>query len=302
MPHRLFLGSRFFAAIQRAFVRARLVWRKRFGVLPLRTSLGPLSEWFGSPLGHALLQEEQLLIDEQLRNLFGYHLLQLSIASQLDLVGASRISHRFAFYPQPSLNPCVSALADFNHLPLPANSIDVALLHHVLDFSQSPHHVLRETAAALMSRGYLLVVGFNPWSLFGVMRWCARFFGPSPQWRHQSLRLGRVLDWLTVLDFEPITVIHSFYRPAIQHEGAIQHLRWLEHWGKKWHLPWGGVYLIVARKDHLAMTPLKPEWQGYAGLRGWGVTKILGRAKRQTSSRSTNAQSKNLDHTHPVEK
>ncbi len=292
MPHHLFVKSRFFTGIQRFFIRGRVLWHKRFGVLPLRSSLKPVSEWFASPLGKVLLAEEQLLIDEQLRNLFGYHLLQLSVAEQVDLLQSSRISHRFALYSQVSTNPTVSALADFNHLPLPANSIDVVLLHHVLDYSQTPHHMLREAAGVLISSGYLIVVGFNPWSLFGVGRWCARFISKSPQWRHQSLRLGRVLDWLAVLDFEPVTVQQCFYRPPFQHPQAIKYLQWLERWSKRCRLPWGGIYLIVARKDHLAMTPLKPEWQGYAGLRGWGVTKILGRANRQTPSDNFHIQSK----------
>lgn len=258
----------------------RLQWRKRFGVLPLRESLIPISEWFSSPLGKLLIEREQALIDEQLHNLFGYHLLQLSVAKQLDLTQASRISHRFALYPQAADQPLVVGRSDYNHLPLPANSIDLVLLHHVLDYSQSPHHVLREASSVLISQGHLVVVGFNPWSMLGTWRWLARFFSRAPQWRHQSLRLGRVLDWLAVLDFEPITIKQGFYSPPCHQPNTIKYLQWMERWGKRLALPWGGFYVIVARKDSLALTPLKPQWQGYAGLRGWGVTKILGRASR----------------------
>lgn len=285
MPHRFITGIRH-------------LWRKRFGVLPLRASLAPLNEWFGTQLGQLLITQERALIDEQLRNLFGYHLLQLSITNRTDLTSGSRISHKFALYPQApnpetiseeqaanealTGNNSISALTDFNHLPLPPNSIDVVLLHHVLDYSQSPHHVLREASGVIMPRGHLLVVGFNPWSLFGVWRWVMRGFSKAPQWRHQSLRLGRVLDWLAVLDFEPIAIEQGFYWPPLQHTQALNYFQWMERWGKKLCLPWGGFYLIVARKDTVALTPLKPEWQGYAGLRGWGVIKILGRASRHT--------------------
>lgn len=266
----------------------RRQWRKRFGVLPLRHSLLPLSEWFGSPLGNLLVKKEQELIDEELRNLFGYHLLQLSVAQQVDLTQASRISHRFALYPHiPNSNPDVdtqspvTGLADFNHLPLSPNSIDLVLLHHVLDYSQRPHHVLREASSVLISQGHLVVVGFNPWSFFGIWRWLVRFFSRAPQWRHQALRLGRVLDWLAVLDFEPVVVKQGFYCSPCHKPKVIKYLQWMEHWGKRLNLPGGGFYVIVARKDSLAVTPLKPQWQGYAGLRGWGVTKILGRATRE---------------------
>ncbi len=268
MPNKLVMGL-------------RRQWRKRFGVLPLRSALRPLSEWFASPLGELLLAKEQECIDEELRDLFGYHLLQLSVAQQLDLTQASRISHRFALYPQASEQPIVTGLADFTRLPLSPNSIDLVLLHHVLDYSQKPHQVLREASGALISQGHLIVIGFNPWSLFGLWRWLARFFSDAPQWRHQSLRLGRVLDWLAVLDFEPIEVKQGFFSPPCHKPSVIKYLQWMERWGKRFGLPGGGFYVIVARKDSLAMTPLKPQWQGYAGLRGWGVIKILGRATRE---------------------
>jgi SAM-dependent methyltransferase len=267
MPHRFLTGI-------------RLQWRKRFGVLPLRESLMPISEWFSSPLGKLLVEREQVLIDEQIHNLFGYHLLQLSVTKHLDLTQASRISHRFALHPHTADQPFVAGRADYNHLPLPANSIDLVLLHHVLDYSQSPHHVLREAASVLISQGHLVVVGFNPWSIFGMWRWLARFVSRAPQWRHQSLRLGRVLDWLALLDFEPMTIKQGFYSPPCYQPNTIKYLQWMERWGKRLALPWGGFYVIVARKDSLALIPLKPQWQGYAGLRGWGVTKILGRASR----------------------
>lgn len=265
----------------RLLTALRLRWRKRFGVLPLRLSLPLISEWFDAPLGKLLVAREQVLIDEQLHNLFGYHLLQLSVVGQVDLTQTSRILHRFALYPHASKQAIISAQADFNHLPLPANSIDLVLLHHALDYSQSPHHVLREAARVLISQGYLVVVGFNPWSLLGLWRWLMRFVSPAPHWRHQALRLGRVLDWLAVLDVEPISITQGFYSPPCYQPSSIKYLQWLERWGKRLALPWGGFYVIVARKDSLALTPLKPQWQGYAGLRGWGVTKILGRAIRE---------------------
>ncbi len=249
--------------------------------MPMRDSLEGLGDWLDSPLGLLLIDSEQTVIDEQIHNLFGYHLLQLSVSKRLDLTGASRVSHRFALYPQETDHPLVAGRADFNHLPLPANSIDVVLLHHILDYSQSPHHILREASSVLISQGHIIVVGFNPRSFFGLWRAFIRFFSRAPQWRHQSLRLGRVLDWLAVLDFEPVAVKQGFYRPPYSKPGAIRYLQWLDRWGEKLNLPWGGFYVIVARKDSFAITPQKPQWQGYAGLRGWGVTKILGRASRE---------------------
>lgn len=263
----------------RSVHRVRRFWRKHFGVRPLARSIPEVSQWFETPLGVALLEQEQQSIDSALHCLFGYHLLQLSISPKLDLGEQSRISHRFALNPQRADNPRLSALADFHQLPLPEESMDLVLLHHTLDFSQSPHQLLRESTRLLIPRGHLLIVGFNPWSLFGLGRWVARFFSRKAYWRHQTLRLGRVIDWLTLLDVETIDIQQGFYRLPLQHPGALKHLHWMEAWGKKLRLPWGGYYVILACKDRIGVTPLKlarPSAR-IQPLPGLSVTKILGR-------------------------
>lgn len=259
----------------------RGIWRKHLGVMPLERSIPQVCEWFETPLGRALLNEERESVDQALHCLFGYHLLQLSISPRLDLGEQSRISHRFALHPLHADNPRLSALADFHQLPLAAESIDVVLLHHTLDFSENPHHLLRESARLLIPRGHLIIVGFNPWSLFGMGRWFARFFSRKAYWRRQTLRFGRLVDWLTLLDFEAVDVQQGFYRLPFQNPSILKHLHWLEPWGKKLRLPWGGYYIIQARKDRVGMTPLKMAWPAPKprSVPGLSVTKILGRGQ-----------------------
>lgn len=260
--------------------RIRLSMRQRFGVVPLRQSRADLDEWLATPLGQALLEEERSLLEPELQDLFGYHLLQISIDAALDLTRGSRISHRFSLTPQigtqGSLSPMV---ADYHDLPLSAESVDLVLLHHLLDYSQTPHRVLREVTRVLIPRGHLVIVGFNPWSLFGAWRWLARCFSRRPRWRHQALRIGRMLDWLQLLDLELVHVTQGFYRPPIQGPATLRHLHWLERWGKKLHCPWGGIYIIVARKDVGAAIPLKPQWDKLRTLPGLEGAKSMRRQK-----------------------
>lgn len=265
-------------APHRLLLRFSALWKKRFGVLPMRESIADLTEWFGTPLGRSLLAEEQEAINDGLQCVFGYHLLQLGISGRLDLTTESRISHRFVLHPQLEPNPRLSAVIEFNRLPLPAGSIDAVIVHHALDYSQSPHHLLREATRVLIPRGHLIIIGFNPWSLWGMYARLARVFTAVPRWRLQFLRLGRLLDWLALVDMEPIAVYKGFFRPPMAQENAIKHLQWMDRWGKRLCLPWGSFYMIVARKDHIPLTPIKPAWQKYRPLRGLAVTRIVGPA------------------------
>ena len=266
--------------VKKWLVKFRLYWRRRFGVMPMRDSLRPVAAWFGEPLGQQLLLEEQRVADEQLNNIFGYYLLQLGVTGSRCLILENRISNKFVLHPITCVGCHPSALTDFNHLPLPPQTIDVVVLHHTLDYSQSPHHLLREATNTVIPNGHILIVGFNPVSFLGLYRWLIRWIKPQPQWRHNSLGVGRIKDWLAVLDFAPVEVAYAYYQWPFLSDRFRPYSLWFNKFMRKLGMPLGGVYLILAKNETFAMTPTKPQWQGYAGLRGWGVTKILGRAGR----------------------
>ncbi len=279
------MHNKFMRTPVRWYLRLNAVWKRHFGVPPFKDSSQDMQAWLDTPLGKALVAEELTQINESLSCVFGYYLLQLGVDSNLDLSEQSRISHKFSLHPQVAGTGSPGALADFNHLPLATESIDAVILHHALDFSQTPHHLLREATRVIIPRGHLVIIGFNPLSLWGACSYLARFFTKRPRWRNQYLRLGRLMDWLSLVDLEPVQVSQGFYRPPLAYPKAIKHLHWMESWGKRWRLPWGGFYLIVARKDHLAMTPLKPEWQAAPPLGGLSVTRILGKTPEAAAPR-----------------
>lgn len=246
--------------------------RRRFGVLPLAESVDRLEQWWEGPVGQALLAEEQPLVDRSLRDIYGFHLMQLGVSRKIDLTGASTINHRFALSPAFGLPGQESqglgrGQADLERIPLGSETIDLAVLHHVLEFSQQPHQLLRETARVLIPRGYVVVMGFNPFSWFGLFKQFGRLFTRRAQWRHHSLRLGRVIDWLRLLDFEPVQVSHGFYRWPIGHPKIMERTRWMER-VRATQLPMGGFYFILARKDVVGMTPIKPSWKKFNPING----------------------------------
>lgn len=262
-------------------------WRRhRFGVSGLHRSAPELSAWFQTPLGRAMLEEEQDCLDEQLQDLFGYHLLQMGVDPSIDVSGGSRITHRVTVAHHARQSAALSVLvADHRQLPLPAESVDLLVIHHLLDYSQTPHQLLREAERVLIPRGHLVIVGFNPVSGFGVVRWLARWFSDRALWRHQALRLGRLLDWLKLLDLEPAEVQRGFFRPPLNYPSTLRRLHWLESWGKRLHWPGGAFYLVVACKEVGGAIPVKPPWQtAERPVPGFGVSPLR---RGQTTEKST---------------
>jgi len=263
--------------IAKRFRKLRVFYHRHFGVEPLSVTETTLEQWLAGPLGAALLAEEQSQIDDALRDLYGFHLMQLGIGAKKDLTRASTINHRFALSSHASSadNPLaengeslVRAYADIEKIPLESESIDVVLLHHVLEYTENPHQLLRETARVIIPRGYVVIVGFNPYGWFGLFKHAALLATRKVQWRRHSLRLGRITDWLRLLDFEPVAITHGYYRWPIDHQGFVDKTGWFEEFFKKIKFPIGGFYLVLARKDVVTMTPIKPPWKKKQTLKG----------------------------------
>ena len=124
-----------------------------------------LHDWFATPLGAYLLEREQAYLDEVTPDIFGYHAVQLGLP-QIDLLRESRIAHRLKVAPEgPADLP-----ARFEELPIATQSVDLAVLPHILEFTEHPHEILRELDRIMIPEGRIIIVGFNPWSLFGLRR------------------------------------------------------------------------------------------------------------------------------------
>lgn len=241
------------------------VWAdKRFGVKPLASVQVDIEKWLASYPGGELLKEEADDIVRCLSGIRGQRLMQMSVCAHCDFLTKSPVAHSFVL--SSAHNEGAAAVTRYEQLPLPAKSVDAAILHHVLDFSTDPHQLLRESARVLTEHGYLVVVGFNPFSFYGLYKGVLRYLAPQPNWCHHSLRLGRVKDWLQLLDFQVLNVGHGFCRPPLQQMGIMRHLRWIDSWVSWLGLPLGGYYIILARKDVAPLTPIKPLWRALPTL------------------------------------
>jgi len=132
--------------------------------------LDGIRSWFASDLGRHVLKTELAMLEQLLPGLFGYHLAQFSVQDSV-LHDASPIQNKIVINLDTTKAGLVS---NPTQLPFADDSIDVALLHHLLDFAESPQKILRELARATLPMGHIVIVGFNPMSLWGAWRTIVR--------------------------------------------------------------------------------------------------------------------------------
>lgn len=226
-----------------------------------------LREWYGRPLGRRLLEEEQRELAEMLPNLFGYYLLQVGCSMDRYLAGASRIRNQTVIderWPTPPGGGDARVMGMYarpDMLPVQHDYVDVVLLPHTLEFERAPHQVLREAERVLVPEGHVVILGFNPWSLWGLwrlLRWRRR---EHPLWRGSFRGTLRIKDWLALLGFDTVLTRSYFFRPPLQHDGMMRRLGWLERLGRRWWPFLGGAYIVVAKKRVATLTPFKPRWR-----------------------------------------
>ena len=197
--------------------------------------------WSDIPFGEQYRQA----LENQLRpwwpKMFGFHLLKLGHLSTEIQTKECMISHQFNV---GNNDPRFNLIAEPAALPFLAKSIDACLMSHCLAYSHDPHWVMREIDRVLMDDGWLIISGFNPFSLAGIAKlvpilrkqqpYCSRFF-PSV----------RVFDWLSLLNYE---VLYHRNCQVIPWMGA----------DKRINKNMGGIgvlSVIVARKRTYPLTP-----------------------------------------------
>jgi SAM-dependent methyltransferase len=156
--------------------------------------------WLRSPRGQRLLADEEHELRRVLPELFGRSLLQIGTWGRGDrLIATAEMLHHAVVGTVSRLG--AQTLAQPEALPILSKSVDAVLLPHTLEFAHSPHDVLREVDRILTDRGRLLILGFNPWSLWGLRQRLGMRYRAFPAGaRFHSL--SRVCDWLELLGYE----------------------------------------------------------------------------------------------------
>jgi len=219
-----------------------------------------LRQWFESVPGEMLLDAEQEQLRRVLPKMFGYYALQLGSHWPVDALMTSMITCKCVIGLKNYNEKCIIIKGLVDDLPVKSDSVDLLILPHVLEFAHDPHQILREADRVLIPEGHIIIFGFNPLSLWGAWRMLGRLRQKLP-WTGQFISLTRIKDWLALLGFEIREKTVFFQRPPIKREGAIRKLQCLEQYGQYWLPTLGAVYMVVAEKKEIRLTPIKPRWR-----------------------------------------
>ncbi len=226
-------------------------------------SLQDWHDWLNTPLGEYVLARERAWLDTVTPDIFGFHAIQLG-CPELDLLRESRIVHRLTVAPEAVNGNEPTLRAQFHELPFEPQSIDLCVLPHVLEFTESPHEILREIDRVMRPEGRILIIGFNPWSLFGVKKlWAGGGRGGNGgryPWQGQFVSLIRMKDWLQLLGFEPSSGKLTCYIPPCETPEWQRRYQFLERAGDRWWGVSGGVYMLEAIKRVQGARLITPKW------------------------------------------
>ena len=222
------------------------------------------NDWYSHDLGQALEAAEAEGLRAVTGRMSGQVLLQLGCARQGEVIRETGFVHRWAVDTDAFDSGRGAFRGRGRQMPVATDGVCAVVLNHALDFEADPHAVLRETTRMLKDDGFLVIVGFNPYSLWGLSRllpWRRR----QVPWDARFLSAPRLRDWLNLLDYEVLHERHVFFRPPWSGRGfrgrVMNRLQVLERLGRRSGLGLGGVYLLAARRRTTPMTLIKPRWK-----------------------------------------
>jgi SAM-dependent methyltransferase len=207
------------------------------------------SAWFAEPAGQQLLAQEHRVIDQELSRCFGSYLVHYGPFADSP-IEPQKIKRSVRLGPAL---PGVEIHCEEQSWPIGEHAADVVVVQHGLDFSLSPHALLREAARSVRPGGHLLIVGVNPWSAWGATRLLSR----KAFRQARCIRPSRVGDWLNLLGFALEKRRFGCYCPPLSSAQWQARLAGLEVAGQRMQLPTGGFYLLVARKLMVGLRPLR---------------------------------------------
>ena len=145
-------------------------------------------------------------------------------------------------------------ITESKRLPFEDNSHDVIIILHALDYTDNPYELVREIDRIATDDAKVAVIGFNKFSLWGVLK---PFMNKlSPPWILNFHSLYSVKEWFKLLGYEQDYKDTSSFFP-IASKTFSKHLNKISFIQKILARDLGGLYFFAFKKKIIPLTPMK---------------------------------------------
>ena len=210
-----------------------------------------LAQWYaGTPVGKRLYHQIISELDIQLERLFGYHTLFLGVPPSVSVEDLAHSQTKLVATPDGTPVKGAQSVVCFDEaLPFDTESIDTVVVFHGFEVCDEPHQALREAHRVLVPNGNLIIVGFNPETLFWLGWLINRFVFPA-KWRGLKLeRIPKLMDWLSLLNFQVAKPRHKLVVRPLGNGRLFKWMARFDDWLIDHQVPMGGAFVLHARKQ-----------------------------------------------------
>lgn len=231
-----------------------------------------LSRWYRSDLGRYLSARIAEVMDGVLSTCFGYYALYLGCAEPAATVmRGNRVRHLFLLGQDApdsaSEQPPLDARIDYAALPIASDSTDLVVLTHALSQAGEPHALLREAHRVLIPDGKLVIIDFNPVSLWGLRHLLQSWLDDAP-WAGHYYTARRLQDWARLLGFELLQHQRAGHVLPLGFSALVRRSRLFSKFSGRWLDFSGAVTVLVFEKSTISLTPVRS--------RRWVSPRLLG--------------------------
>jgi len=191
-----------------------------------------------------------------LATFYGKHSILIGVPNQESLLKESVTARQTLLTPiiHPNKN-LITIESDFYELPISSGSVDLVILPHSLEYTENPRQLLSESTRIIKPEGHLIILGFNPFSFYGIKKML--HIDKVTPWNNTFIRLNKIKKWLSLVDFELVKQDFVLYGLPKDYP-HFKFWNWIAHIFLR---PFGGVYILIAKAKVIPMTPIRLRWK-----------------------------------------
>lgn len=221
------------------------------------SNLNAVEKWYQTDLGQAIVKSEINGLKNIIPEIFGYFFLQLGGTASLNYLAETLVHNLIHLGPEEMTTPLNNFIqGNYHELPFANSSIDASLMAHILEFSKNPRAILEEIHDALVPEGKLIIICFNPHSLWGIYKWLLGKSHIFP-WQGNYLSPRQLQKLLINTGFAVGDYKSVGFRPPLQNKKLFQRLAFFETLGAIFWPYLGASYIYVAKKTAITLTPVR---------------------------------------------